>query len=162
MEWESKYTGRFSLWLVEHSSQPACKHIDESDCLLHIPPVSVANGGHRQAVIRQQTLACHIPRWSTTKVMARLAVTLTSIVCRFEVSGLPNRCWPARNVSRALSDGPQRIPLHLLTTLTHSENHSMLSINLEFQTHGIRRNRLLDHRSLRISRRCVFRYAFSI
>ncbi|KAG9801118.1 hypothetical protein KCU95_g57, partial [Aureobasidium melanogenum] len=34
--------------------------------------------------------------------MARLAVTLTSIVCRFEVSGLPTRYWPARNVSRAL------------------------------------------------------------
>jgi hypothetical protein len=94
--------------------------------------------------------------------MARLAVTLTSAVCRFEVSSPLTQYWPARNVSRALSDGPQRVPLHLLTTLTHSEDHSMLSINLEFQTHEIKRNRLLNRRSLRVSRRCVFRYAFSI
>jgi hypothetical protein len=94
--------------------------------------------------------------------MARLAVTLTSAVCRFKVSSPLTQYWPARNVSRALSDEPQRVPLRLLTTLTHSENHSMLSINLEFQTHEIKRNRLLNRRSLRVSRRCVFRYAFSI
>jgi hypothetical protein len=42
-ETEKEYTGRLSLWLVEHASQSVRSCIDESDGLLHIPQVSEAS-----------------------------------------------------------------------------------------------------------------------